>query len=63
MKVYQIRYDGEFRVVEAPAYGAAVETWRKHLIAEWKESGDYDEQDENLEPESVELLNDDPVIR
>lgn len=58
MKVYIIRFDGGASIVEAETFGAAVESWRAVKRVEW--GTDFEETDE---PESVELIHDEPVIR
>ena len=60
MKVYQVRYEGEYRVVEAPGVAEAVAVWRVGLLAEY---GDDSPPDEEMDPEEVVLLNDEPVLR
>ena len=59
LKVFQVHYDGEQELVEAVSFGAAVEKWKEHLLAE--NDNDLELLDE--EPESVVLLSTDPVIR
>lgn len=59
LKVFQVHYDGEQELVEAESFGAAVEKWRDHLLAE--NENDPDLLDE--EPETVILLSKGPVIR
>jgi hypothetical protein len=65
MKVYWIKdSDWDPRIVEAPDFAKAVAAWRAFVIADLKASGDYDEEDgdDSQEPESVELISDEPVI-
>lgn len=57
MNVYMITAEGERRVVEATSFAAAIEAWRPAMIEE------FDETWINAEPESVELISDDAVIR
>ena len=66
--VYRVAHDdAEDRIVEAPDYSSAIIAWRKALIAEWVESGDWDPADpenvdDEVQPRSVELIADEPVI-
>lgn len=58
-KLYRITFDGEPDYIEAVDFGAAIEIWRAKLIAE-NEPGDFDD---DVEPESVNLEHDRPVLR
>lgn len=53
MKVYRVMFDGDARIVEAPTFGEAVKTWMEHRR---DDNGDE-------EPDAVELLSGEPVIR
>ena len=61
--MYRIMFDGEYRYVEAKNYGEAVEIWRVYTIAEWKREKCFEDGDESIEPESVERLSTEPVLR
>lgn len=67
MRAYNVRHDGVFRVVEAPSFGAAVDTWRAHERRADDQPGeseaDKDEFWNRQEPESVVVLSEEPVIR
>lgn len=64
MNVYNVRFDGEYRVVEAGSFADAVHAWRADLLAEWKEDGCYKaETDDGIDPEAVELISELPVLR
>jgi hypothetical protein len=58
-KLYRVMFDCEYDYIEAKSFGAAVEIWRRHLIDE-NEPGDIEA---TVEPESVELVHDEPVRR
>ena len=58
MKLYHVQFDGVSYWVEAESFCLAIEAWKSHCR---KEDGvDYDE---SLEPESVHLVHEEPVIR
>lgn len=60
MKLYKIVFDSTRDFVEASSFSKAIELWRKDLV----DSGVYCEEDApSIEPESVELISGDPVIR
>lgn len=60
MKVYLISCEGESRIVEAESYGRAVTIWTAAMIREFGPDSGWTT---DTEPESVELLSDEPVIR
>ncbi len=59
MKLYRVTFDGQPDFIEAATFGAAIVAWRLKLIAD-NTPGDFDD---SVEPESVELVHDAPVIR
>lgn len=59
MKLYAVTFDGTPDYVEAENFAAAIQIWRAHLIAT-NAPGDFDE---TIEPESVALVHDAPVLR
>ncbi len=56
MRLYRILFDGEREHVEAPTFGEAIDLWRAHGVTAHDVDG-------SEEPESVELVDDEPVIR
>lgn len=56
MNIYQISFDGESHLVEAPTMADAIKTWQVEM-ANW---GGEDFQED---PESIVLVSDKPVIR
>lgn len=56
-KLYHIMYDSVAYFVIAESLAGAIELWKEHVRAEWKE--DYDGTEE---PESCALIHDGPVI-
>lgn len=58
MKLYHVQFDGQSFWVEASSFATAIEKWHSHCKEE--DGVDYDE---TLEPESVHLVHDQPVIR
>lgn len=64
MKVYLVRWDGDDRIVEAASFGEAIKAWRTAKIVEWLENNEYKaEEDDQREPDSVQEISDEPVIR
>jgi hypothetical protein len=59
MKLYRVTFDGQPDYIEAYSFGGAVAIWRNHLIAT-NQPGDFEN---DVEPESVELLHEQPVLR
>ncbi len=50
--------DAEARVVQASDYGVAVKAWRRQLIKEWTDTGDYEPGiDEDRQPTSVTAIS------
>lgn len=61
MSVYLVKFDGGSRIVEAESFGAAVRLWNGAMLKEFGgEDSGWTEEDQ---PESVELLDEEPVIR
>lgn len=58
MKLYRIQFDSISYFVEAADLGQAVAAWREHVKVEW--GTDYEGTEE---PQSIELIHDEPVIR
>jgi len=58
MNLYHIQYDNQSYWVEAAKLAEAVEVWKLHVKRLWG-----DEYDDTEEPESIALVNDEPVIR
>ena len=58
MKLYRVLFDGRPYWVEAPSFGEAVKVWRSHVQELW--GMEYTGEEE---PESVELMHDESVIR
>ena len=60
MNVYKIYcdLDGSTTIVEAPGFGEAIDLWRQHSAKKWGDDYEGDEQ-----PQSVEMINDEPVVR
>ena len=58
MRLYKILYDGEQYFVEAISFPQAIDVWKRHVKDAW--GADYDGTEE---PESVELLSEEPVLR
>jgi len=58
MKLYHVQYDGQSFWIEAESFAKAVEKW--HVHCREQDGQDYDD---SLEPESVHLVHDEPVIR
>ncbi len=57
MSLYNVQYDGESYYVESPSFQGAISEWQRHC---------KDEDilvDNDIEPESVHLISDEPVIR
>lgn len=59
MNLYRILFDGDPDFVEAETFAGAILLWRDNLIEE-NEPGDFDE---SVQPESVELVHEKPVLR
>lgn len=58
MKLYRVTFDNQPDYVEAASFGHALLIWREHVIAD--NPGDFDA---TVEPESLELVHDQPVWR
>ena len=58
MNLYHVQWDGGSRYVEAATFGDAVKLWREAMRDEW---GDDLRPDD--EPDSVALVDDQPVLR
>lgn len=56
MRLYHVQYDGVCYYVEAESFARAIELWKADREADWGEPCED-------EPESVALINNDPVIR
>ena len=62
MNLYHVQFDGQSYYVEAPSFARAVAVWEAHVKVLWGQ--DYVENDvPPIEPESVHLVHDEPVIR
>lgn len=57
--LYRILFDNQPDYVEADNFTRAIDLWREHLIAS-NEPGDFDE---SVQPESVELVHEEYVLR
>lgn len=57
MKVYNLMYDGEHQIIEAPSLGDAVKAWHAHMLVDQAPHWDGTE-----EPESITLINEEAVI-
>ena len=62
-KLYRVEFDGQPEYVEADDFRTAIDLWRAKLLAEWTEDGAREEGDEEIEPDSVTLVHDEPVLR
>lgn len=58
MSVYLVQFDGDNRIVEAPSFTEAISAWLRAMRVEWGDDYDGTEQ-----PESVSLIDEEPVIR
>jgi hypothetical protein len=58
MSAYTVQFDGQIRVVDAPGFTEAIAAWGDAMQIEWGDDYDGTEQ-----PESVALIDDQPVIR
>lgn len=58
MKLYHVQFDGQSFWIEAESFALAVVAWHWHCKQQ-----DGDEYDPQLEPESVHLVHEEPVIR
>lgn len=59
MKLYRVTFDGSDDYVEAESFGDAIKIWRAHLFSS-NLPGDFED---DVEPESVALVSDEPVLR
>ena len=59
MNLYRVVFDGQPDFVEAETFSRAIELWRAKLISE----NEPDDFEDNVEPESVELVHESPVVR
>lgn len=57
MNLYRILYDVSPKYVQAEDFAAAVQAWKEHVKELWG-----DEYEGNEQPESVELIHNEPVI-
>lgn len=58
MNLYRVLFDGQEFYVEAESFAVAVSLWTGHVRDIWGSDFDGTEQ-----PESVQLMHDEPVIR
>lgn len=60
MKLYRIEYESDFRHVEAATYGDALSLWRGVMMSGFGPDAGWTC---DSDPDSVVLVDDDPVIR
>jgi len=61
MKVYRVTGEGELRYVEATSFGEAIRLFMAAMVTEFGPDSGWDAP--GAEPEQVELMSDEPVIR
>lgn len=60
MRVYFVKSDGEERVVEAASFSRAIAVFNAAMLAEYGADSGWTH---DSEPESVQIISDEPVVR